>query len=83
MNFVENHMGQVRQSFLVLLEHVSKDLRGHDGHFRLWVNHHVSGDNSDFFLTVQLFELLIFLIGQGFNRRRICDASAMLDGVFN
>ena len=71
MDFVENDIREIFNSFRIIVDNVSQYFRGDHKHRRGLVYYGVAGYESHAVFSVECGELSVLLVGQRFDRRRV------------
>ena len=80
VDFVHDHVAQAVQRRRLCVEHVAQHLGGHDDDVGVAVARHVAGEQADLFLAVHGDEVVVLLVAQRLDGRRVEALAAVGEG---
>ncbi len=80
MNFVHHNVRQSVNGGGAFIEHVPKDLGGHDNHRRIPVDHTVAGQQANVVVAVSFAQVAVLLVAERLDRGCVESAGATGEG---
>ncbi len=78
MHLIENHIPQCLKRHGMLIQHVAEHFGGHDHDIGLGIDRRVAREQSDLVRTILIHEIMVFLVAQRLDRRRVESLDVML-----
>ena len=79
VHLVEHHVANSVDAGRLVVQHVAQDLGGHHQHRRTVIERVLAGDQADAVFAEALAEVVILLVAQRFQRRRVHDVGGIGD----